>query len=341
MRVRSARGQLGVPNLLPVVLIYLVIGIGTAGETLGAWGDDPNDLRWDLARRFGFTVESVQMSSTLDLTQDGALSETARRVLTLSVGIRMLDSNDLAALDVDDPTILEVLGADGKTVGRLVRPFPPIYKPVDLYVEAGSGRLGRGPSRFSLQLPFDPNQPVPASISALRGYLYALYAPDIIEADVPFKVGDFVRVLADLEICVLGDTPPPPGPVQTETVWVGSIPFTHFPVPICLYKYNTYVRSCTGGVVLAAKTRWPGGGTTVDYTVMKTQLVDSKAKTCTNVPSQSFAYGSNGPICSGCKEQDAYDYDVIRHIIAVRPYEVKVPFVLTNIPVPSCTPAGK
>lgn len=70
--------------------------------------------------------------------------------------------------------------------------------------------------------------------------------------------------------------------------------------------------------------------------VIGTRLYDSQNETL-EFPEQhvwSDPFGRHGAVCFGKTEQDRNDYDTIRHLIAVHPVEVKIPFVLTDIPIP-------
>jgi len=207
------------------------------------------------------------------------------------------------------------------------------------------------PSRLSAEVKLAANQPMPSSISLLRVSMYALYAEGVIEVDIPFEVsGDAIEAAPNLEILLLPDTPPRPGPIQYEPVGPGdSRADPRRPTaPISLYKYRTHVKSMAGKPVFGLWDRYPwnlGNGFTLgDYVVVGTQLVDSMKGIRYRFSDQgviSDPWGDHGAECWGKVEQTAYDFDTIRHIIAVRPYEVKVSFVLSDILVPSLDPAAQ
>jgi hypothetical protein len=77
-----------------------------------------------------------------------------------------------------------------------------------------------------------------------------------------------------------------------------------------------------------------------DYAVVQTQLCDMKRKYkyVATLPIEAVGgdpSGKGGALCSGEGAQELTDaYDTIGHIIAVHPVEVKIPFVLRNIPIP-------
>jgi len=81
----------------------------------------------------------------------------------------------------------------------------------------------------------------------------------------------------------------------------------------------------------------------VEHIVVETQLYDSKHKRAVRFPTQQRALSDagRGASCNGWPRQDGNAYDTIRHIIGVHPVEVKIPFILRDIPVPSVQPAAK
>jgi hypothetical protein len=75
-----------------------------------------------------------------------------------------------------------------------------------------------------------------------------------------------------------------------------------------------------------------------DYAIVRTELFDSKNGRADHFFIQWIwgdPLGDTGANCNGQAEQLPRDtYDSIRHVIAVHPVEVKIPFVLKNIPIP-------
>jgi hypothetical protein len=193
------------------------------------------------------------------------------------------------------------------------------------------------PSAFTLALRLDPNQLVPSSLSRVEGYLLALFAEEKILVDVPFgPPRDWVDAAPGLRIIVTPDTPPPPGPLELAPR--GSSSPSFYAAPIAIYKFWTRVQSTTGRPVLGLEDPWISGSWSFgDYVVVETSLYDH-VKNCNmflNAPTViSDPWGRDGAVCEGWAQQDMYSYDMIRHTIAVHPREVKIPFVLTNIPVP-------
>jgi hypothetical protein len=204
---------------------------------------------------------------------------------------------------------------------------------------------------MTIQLPTDPNGSLPSSISAVGGYIYALYADEIIKVDVPFDPNygcQEAEAAPDLMICVDPTTPPVPEPIEyvsssSSSSASGERVADSLRRPkkaIALYSYTTWVKSTTGSPVLAIHdysfptTRVPFG----DYAVIRTELSSSARKVSAILEMEgvlSDTFGNKGAMCCGKMEQFYGDnYDAIRHVIAVQPLEVKIPFVLTDIPIP-------
>ena len=192
------------------------------------------------------------------------------------------------------------------------------------------------------------SQRVPSSISRLTGYIYALYADRVVNVDIPFdpNVGCVEREnVPGLVLCVDPTTPPCPGPLKSVKVpLTGTRSDPSRPTtPVPLYEYQTWVKSKAGGPMMGLydpagspyrRNVYPLG----DYALVRTELLDSKNGTTEYFPTQwiiSGPSGNWGASCNGQKEQLPMDrYDSIRHVIAVHPVEVKIPFALKNIPLP-------
>jgi hypothetical protein len=310
---------------------------------------DPNELRWDLAKGFEFDWESVELSSEMlkDSTVNG---ET--RTLTIHVKVGILDAKGLISVDVNTPEVSEVYDDDG----RMVEHFPNSVSPVRRYEQSGwywdDGRARPPrqwyPGSVMLQLPSDLNHPVPSSISRLTAYIYVIYG-EVVNVDVPFDASaaewkEF-NATAGLLFRVDPSTPPRPGPIEYDS---GPRSSGRKPkAPVALYRFTTWVKSVSGGSVMALRDEFPWYPRRLyplgDYAIVRTDLFDSENEISallppTSVwqsilgdPAGSLHYGAR---CWGQMEQDDRAYDTIRHIIAVHPVEVKIPFVLNNIPVP-------
>jgi hypothetical protein len=188
------------------------------------------------------------------------------------------------------------------------------------------------------------------------GYIYAIYADDVIKVDIPFDPNygwHEAKAVPDLMLCVDLLTPPCPGPLQYVNLSPGADSRRynlHRPkTPVPLYMYATWIKPKKGGAILGLfdpvmwypRSLCPLG----DYAIVRTELFDSKKKTADQFFTQGImgdSSGNMGARCSGQKEQGSADtYDSIRHVIAVHPIEVKIPFVLKNIPIPRLQSATK
>ncbi|MDI9433124.1 MAG: hypothetical protein QM570_15515 [Planctomycetota bacterium] len=264
------------------------------------------------------------------------------RKLTFSLDLKILDSSNLVGLDVNHPVILTTVDGDGTDIRWLPRSYP-----VREY-RAAKGFGGRGSvqlPRAVVQLILAPNQAIPASVAELTGYFHALYAEKVIEVDIPFDPNHpWIDAAPDLRIAVTVDTHPRPGPIEYRTfIPAGSSHRLAVPTaPVGLYQYYTLVQSTTEQAVLGLEDRWimAVSWSLGDYVVIGTNLYDSQSDRLA-IPDEhvmSDPFGKRGAVCWGREEQDRNDYDTIRHLIAVHPVEMKIPFVLTDIPVPGFLP---
>ncbi|MHC4511213.1 MAG: hypothetical protein ACYTAO_20075, partial [Planctomycetota bacterium] len=351
--------------LLTVVILSVFVpaagAIGSGGRQDAEGGGagaglsgDESELRWDLAEEFGFAWDTVTLSALLQNTagNDEVDCNIAPHELTISVKLDIYDTNDLVGMAVNHCRILELLHGDGKSVRRVSDPSDSIRQYVEVkyvqVVEEWHMVYKLQPSEMTIQLYLDPNDAVPSVLSEVKGYVYALYAEDVIEIDIPFEpVGQWIDVAPDLEIQVEATTPPPPGPIEYE----GTRPGPPRPTaPLALYDYTTLVRSKTGEFVRGLADQLEPDEAFEKCVVMETRLYDSGRGRTLIFPTQQvrgceeFIPGIGafrGANCDGWTRQNNNSYDMIRHVIAVRPREVKIPFTLASVPVPSLEPTGQ
>jgi hypothetical protein len=349
-RFRSALSS----TVLGMMLLCCAPPISASGDQPNV---EPNDLRWDLAGNYEFRWTTVDLSTKVIR---GDVSNSVERRLAISCELRILDTEELVAFEPELPWILSVSDRHGNDVRCQFEQWPAgrWYK-IDAW-PLNSGPQGPWVSRFTLTLRFsdNPNEPVPASLAELQGYVYVVLADDVLFLDIPFDPNSGwheTEAAPDLQICI--DPPTPPCPEQPQYVPVELLPggskgLGYFPyrptAPVPLYRYRTWIKSKSGAPVMALRDRaayyhrdvYPLG----DYAILRTELYDSVGQTSVNVPTQEIHSGVSdirGTWCWGQMEQGRYDaYDTIRHVVAVHPVEVKIPFVLTDIPVPSCPPAS-
>jgi hypothetical protein len=321
----------------------------TASVPLAPVPADFNDLRWDLAKGFAFEWDSAELSAKV---LRGADPNGPVRTITISARVDTF-TEGLVSIDVDTAGIVEALDEHGIAVNHQPDPLYAWRH----YLEDGwwwSGHQVSQPQAWysfalTLHLPDDPNQRVPSAISELKAYIYAVYADEVIAVDIPFDPNygwHDVKAAPGLMIRVDPTTPPCPGPPQYE-----KIPLTgtrldpsRSKTPVPLYKYETRIKATSGAPMMAIRDFWPLCSRELcplgDYAIVRTELLNSKSGSPVSFSTQavqSDLSGSQGARCWGQTEQtlgDAFAFDTIRHIIAVHPVEVKIPFVLKNIPIP-------
>jgi hypothetical protein len=306
---------------------------------------EPNDLRWDLADRLKFRWSWAELSArAVNPAADGKPDPRASGPkLTISAGLTVYVSEGRLSVDVANPVVFEALAENGKPLAW--QEYPP--GDVRRYPLIG---LSYAPSGMTVELPLDPNRPMPSSLTSVRGFVYALYVDDIIKLDVPYDPdGGWLEFEAapDLMIRVEPSTPHPPGPLEYEPYppELKEWPYEAWRVKsVGLYLYWTRVNSKTDLPVMALRDAWFPADlrALVNYVVIETQLYDSKKGRAIGFPDHWELAGvpGIGVVCHGETGQDDSSYDTIRHVIGVRPVEVKIPFVLTNIPVPTLPAVG-
>lgn len=303
---------------------------------------DANELRWDLARGFEFDWEAAEVSAKV---LKGDVPDANGVMLTISMRVKILDATGWITIDVNRPGVFEVLDENGRPVDCQ----PSELLSVRRYEKNGwrwEGSTTYPPGttewyegRLLIRLPVDTNQPMPSMLSQVMGYIYVLDGK-IVKIDVPFEArdGKWVDFAAtpDLLFRINPRTPAPPGPLAP----------VEDDLPIALYRYETYVKSQSGQLIMATgdvyrlpRDLYPFG----DYALIRTELFDSQRQVVTPVFREYvLTTGPDGVAhCNGEKEQDENDYDMIRHVLVMGPADVKVPFVLTDIPIPSLPPTGE
>ena len=346
-----------------------------SGEPAG----DPNEIRWDLAKRFEFVWESVEASAriirpkvstgnpdeiwrpwpdsfpsfwvpleisagtTQPLAWEDANSPRRERSISVLGEIHILDTNDLVGMHVSDPCVFQIVDSDSKDVRwepRLSYDTRQYQEP--RYISGLSADRQTGtpipvrqlqPYDASVSFCLDPNQPQVSSLSSLEWYVHALYVEDVIILDIPFEASaQWLDVSSGFQIRV-----------WKAGVWKAeSEPCSHV-------EYSTEVRH-DSGAVQGLNDRLGFGETVADYLLVKTRLLDAQGEV---LPAgredihplfwSDWAEGT--PLgtanCGGILACAApAEVATIRHIIAVHPSEAKIPFVLTDISVPTFGPTA-
>jgi hypothetical protein len=343
-------------GLLAVETDTVADSVDSTGVQVAAASAEPNDLRWDLAKAFGFDWESTELWTKV---LKGVDPNTPTWTLVLSIRPGILNSKRLVVIDVNNPAISQIRDEHGNDIK--CRPGKTVdvrgYQHKGWYWHDGMADYGMSElASFSLTIPLaaDPNQHMPSSISELTAYVYAIYADEVVDLDIPFDPdGGWVesKVVPALMQRVDPTTPPCPGPLQYVNLSPTGSRFGPFRprTPVPLYECETWVKTKAGGPVMAVRDAMPWFPRRLyplgDYAVVRTELYDSKEGRSSPFYQQMFLSdptGEQGAHCWGRMEQIPGDtYDSIRHVIAVHPVEVKIPFVLRNIPIPKLQLAAK
>ena len=302
--------------------------LGVTGESAG----DPNEGGWDVTDRFAFAWDSVEVSSQVfnpSYTGRRNLHECGR-TLTVAGTIHVLDANDLVGMQVSDPGVLQVVDGDGRGVAWAPLPVRPIRQYQELkYVWAvpqnpsGTPEPVLQPYDVRVSFCVDLGQELPASLSLFQWCAYAVFAEDVIEVDVPFEASDdWLEPASGLQIRVTKAT-----------------------VECCDYTYWTEVRHA-GGMVQAFDGPQSPAEQIADYLVMETLLLDAEGnplrpneddRVSPAVWSELVDSTSWGTAkCGGSLLSFVTQAEIksIRHVIVVHPDEVKLPFTLTDLPLP-------
>jgi len=355
-------------SLVPMIVTALTCaGLGIHGATnllersngkLDAPSEDPSELsslRWDLAKAFAFDWEAIELSSKV---AQGADTSAPVRTVIVSVRLTVLDFKRLVILDTNSPGILEVLDQNGNPVEcqAVGSNQTRRYDNRRWYWDETGTYLAGAPEHFNLaaRLSSDSKQSLASSISQLEGYVYAIYADEVIRVDIPFDPNygwHQTQAVPDLMLRVDPTTAPCPGPLQYTRISALDSQYGLWrpTTPVPLYKYQTRAKSKAGGPMMGLYDPgllYPRGLYSLgDYAIVRTELLDSKNGKADHFFTQWILgdpSGGSGASCNGQMEQSSVGtYDSIRHVIAVHPIEVKIPFVLKNIPMPKLLSAAK
>ncbi len=326
-----------ITQTLNALVLVLLIGNPSFGVVaLSQGGESTSDPNWVLAERFRFTWDSVELSSRVtnpDASENAELVVPTRAV-DISVALEILDTNDLVAMYVERPQILSVV--DG--LGRPVQCVPQGTSGVRAYERVEWRSVSEGghlvsklqPSTLTVHLELEPNQPLPLMLSAVRGQVCAVYAEDVIEADVPFAQTVFTLL----------DRPagfdPNEGWIDVGhdlriRVRTANAAFGHA-------WYQTEVSATSGAVRGLGFVTWRGVG---DFMLLGIRICNSDGGLAQDSRSLNF-FPSETESSVWCYGEAAHpEPGVIRHFIAVSPVEVKIPFELTDILIPSVEPVAR
>jgi hypothetical protein len=183
----------------------------------------------------------------------------------------------------------------------------------------------------------------------------------MIHVDIPFDPNaNPVQAAADPNISVSVDPtmPPCPGPLLFVVVSSKPLPggggrqdVVMRPVtPVPLYIYRTWVRMKPNTPVLVMCDTWAECPRELfplsEYIIVESALFDSKVNSQADLWPMQWARsdpsGDQGALCwAQLPQGERQNFDTIRHVIAVHPVELKIPFVLKDIPIPSIQGGAK
>ncbi len=288
-----------------------------------------------LQERFAFSWDAIEFSSKA--VNPDTISDTGgtdwTRTLDISANLDILDANNLAALYVKVPEVIDVTDETGSQV-QCVSQEPPSKRFYQRLISdyKWAGKRVREPKSWSLtiSMELDPNQPFPSLLSVVRGYICAIYAEDVIEIDVPFVQTASTIIVRRIEV------------IDPNSGWIDVGHDLEIRVLTAQREcrsvyYETDVRATSGSI---QGLNFSGES---DFAVIETQLLDSGfVQRLLDFPDQiTKTLTADTVACAGYVLPAPPDVGGIRHRIAVRPVEVRIPFEFTNIPLPSVEPASQ
>lgn len=292
-------------------------GIGE-GERGLVFREEPNDLRWDAAGKFSARWDSIGLTAKIF---NPLVDHTdSQRTLIICGQIEVRDVNDFLGMSLGLPAVFRAVDDEGSEVVVAGNTEDTRwYRASDCVVDSYSTHeQNRSACDLNLSLHFDVNLPTPSSLSIIEWYSYALYAGDVVEVDIPFHMSqEWLESGTDLDFRV------PQARLESSGL-----------------EYTTCLKSKTGSVRVLSD-RLVSGESVADYIVLETQLLNSSGG---RLPLSSHEIRSvvlqdgdrvfYGVECHGVVERGGSPA-FIRHVVAVRPHEIKVPFILTDLPIPS------
>jgi hypothetical protein len=317
----------------------LLVLVGPALDTPSAArqnAEDLNEARWNVTERFAFAWDSVEVSAQVfnpSYTGQRDLRE-CRRNITVVGKVHVLDANDLVGMQLVDPDVLEVVDSDGIDVAWTPLPWRPLGQYQWLKCECptpqdplATAQAMLQPYDVSVSFCVDPDQRPISALSLFQWCAYAVYAENVIEVDVPFEASeDWLEAAPGIQIQVKKAT-----------------------VECCDYTYWTEVKH-PGGIVRAFDDPVSPAEPIADCLVVRTQLLDADGnpirateddRVSPAVWSESIEGTSlNTAKCGGWLLTFVTQAEIasIRHVIVVHPYEVRVPFVVRDLPLPGFGP---
>ncbi|HSV98873.1 MAG TPA: hypothetical protein VLI39_01780 [Sedimentisphaerales bacterium] len=346
-------------------IVWAMVALGCAGnggfaasstelrETPSAASSASTEgVRWDLAEAFDFLWESVEVSTRLVnlAVGTGGQPNPGGLAARVTIGVRWAGVRNFVMFDVASAQVYELLDEDGRTIPYRNRQSDQNreYDNRDWrWTGEGQAYLNPGGRQVSfdakIQFPVEPNHAMPSGISSLRGYIGAVYADEIVGVKIPFdpNLGAVENEkVPGLVFSVHPTTPPPPKPPEYVCVVPSenrALAMYRPRTALGLYQYSTSVESKTEEPILTLThaVRYPGKIYAFrEYAVVRTELYDLRRKVVRIPSNQTVNSAFRRVHCFGSLPQTGEDetFDRICHVVLVRPMEVKIPFVLTDIP---------
>jgi hypothetical protein len=304
--MRKKTRPTGVISALMVALMLIISA--SPGK---ATGQDPNESTWDPADALEAVWTSVEASAMLynptqTIQQDPDLT---RRAVTISGEIHVLDTSHLIALS----TLPTAVATDSQGSSYLSTPNTGRrwYRPVQYtpQIDPNSRQITYGlePAYVNLQFNVDPETRYPTGLIDVSWDVDAIFAGSTEEVDVPYNFSsDWLQIKFGVR-------------VRVEEATSDGL----------AYQYR----------IVAEYDKYNSDATLPMYLIKEIQLIDADLRVIHADPAQT-AFQPAAPAArhvtiTGSGTCTWGDPRLIRFVVAVLPFEAKVPLTLTDIPVPS------
>lgn len=304
-----------------------IMAVGDPNVPVPPAGEDPNKV-WDPAEHLVANWESVSVSMTSQLynpdLRPNAVAQGPQWSLSVVSIVDIIDPNGLIGWS-SSPTSVRAFDQDGDLVSSgldspsMVRWY---RQPMSLTMPAGfPGDMFV--DRFSLRAPIDPDAIYPEVLARVEWTLNLLVSEEVMTVDIPFEASEtWVELTPGMEILV-EQADVEEGKYEyrisvrydrtkADYLMGGSIHLWHDDVPPAVAVLGMDLLNAEGKPI-----RGSGGGSF------------SSSSTGTGSGDQTTRTTSGRGTCPACGTAA-----IIRYTLVFNMYELEVPFVLENIPVP-------
>lgn len=284
---------------------------------------DANEILWDSEDILVPNWDSLAVSRITRNPVESPEHDPVERDIVITVWgrVEILDPNNLIALDAQNSIHCQALDEQGNgvTLRHIGAPFEPRHC-WDV--------LNTSPRPFTLQLQLDPNQVIPAELSQLDFYVYALYAQPLTVIDIPFKpMNDWMELWPGFRVII-----------ETALLEDGT----------CEYAIKEEISGLSNsddvlkqgydlcGADELGWYRFEDIFTDRDLIYNRDMIDASGMPTSRNGGSRSSSSRKSGGMTSRTESGDWNECSgiaFIRYTIAVKPYKLVVPLTLRDIPV--------